>query len=152
MIEVYWGPIWAMIVYLTRITNDLLIGTEGVSKAMILEKIHRAGNDFFWIGVILWGMLLVRTDPHLNFVKIVGLHRVCWTLIVVASIFIFGLIISHLQKHRMNLEKDSKGNTNPLKLEAPEVSKKIRSIGLTIHIIGFSNLIISLYMMNSVGG
>lgn len=62
-IDIHWNAVWALSLYLIRIAFDILIIGYNKGSLFILERLRRIGPDLFWIGFVIWGVLLATINP-----------------------------------------------------------------------------------------
>lgn len=62
----YWPSCWALAIYVLRTLIDLVVLRHSFSPQMFSDKIKTFGTDLYWIGVIIWGTILIKKDPNLQ--------------------------------------------------------------------------------------
>lgn len=66
----YWPIIWAFIIYILRTCIDLFVFRSGFDTTIIAEKSKNLGVDLYWIGIMIWGGIIISENKHVRFVEI----------------------------------------------------------------------------------
>jgi hypothetical protein len=143
-LALHWNPIWGITVYVFRMVYDLCVGRDRIGKTEKINKIKSVGPDLFWISVVVWGILLVKSDKTNILVSLIGEDFRC-RLLIIAALIIIGFIITKMKTIDEVSQLQKKEGILGFR-------RAIKSffLNLPINILGFGSFLAALYLMGNV--
>jgi len=95
-------PIYAIFIYFIKISLDVFILNQSISRHKVASTVKSIGTDLYWMGVMIWGPILISKRLSCPFVKYLTEYPHL-KIFVLLALFVGAIIITILKRAEENL-------------------------------------------------